>query len=64
MTKKKKLKYLNCSYPTEEQFKYFNFFSENLLRVDTYKTFREKQLAEQFGYFNFSLYLVVFRAEQ
>ena len=28
------------------------------------RIFWEEQLAEQFWYFNFSLYLVIFRAEQ
>ena len=30
----------------------------------TLRTFWEEELAEQFGDFNFSLYLVIFRAEQ
>ena len=32
---RKKLRYPKGSYPAEEQFKYFNFFNENLLKVET-----------------------------
>ena len=44
--KKKKVKVPELFLP----YRYFNFLSENLLRVE-----------EQFGYLNFSLYLVIFR---
>ena len=47
--KKKKVKVPELFLP----YRYFNFLSENLLRVE-----------EQFGYLNFSLYLVIFRAKQ
>ena len=32
---RKKLRYPKGSYPAEEQFTYFNFFNENLLKVKT-----------------------------
>ena len=43
-------------------FQILKVFSEKLLKL--LRTFQEEQLAEQFGYFNLSLYLVIFRAEQ
>ena len=38
-------------------------FSEYLLRVDTWN-FSEGTVSDQFRYFNFSSYLVIFRADQ
>ena len=43
-------------------FQILKVFSEKLLKL--LRTFQEEQLAEQFGYFNFSLYLVISKAEQ
>ena len=42
----------------------FSIFSMNVYWELTLKTFWEEQLADQFRHFNFSSYLVIFRADQ
>ena len=64
MTKKEKVKVPKLFLPYSK-----NSSNTQTLLVKNYwgltiKTFREEQLAEHFGYFKFSLYLVIFRAEQ
>ena len=64
MTKKEKVKAPELFLPYSRDSSNTLTFIVKICWGLTLKTFWEEQLAEQFGYFNFSLYLVIFRAEE
>ena len=63
-TKKKKVKVPELFLPNSKNSSNTLTFLVKIYWGLTIRTFWEDQLAEQFGFFNFSLYLDIFRAEQ